>query len=176
MIKDMGRIYTYMFFLAAPFALLSCGATGADGKGGKVAQPAIENVSLERLNEVAMFEQSLQETPTQVAVALFNALTDGDRFVVESNIHFPIKEEGEAFMEYYDMALESGDFKERTAGYRADYKAVSESVKGDSAYVELVGKTVLGEDTRFTVLLVKVGGWWKVDGPYSVLHRTIDRD
>ena len=170
----MRKIPTLIFALSVVSAILSCGTDNAKEGAAKGPQIRIENISADRLSSVAAFEQTLHESPSQVAVALFNALTNGDRFVVESNIHFPNRDEGETFMAYYDMALESDDFKQRTDGYTADYRAVSESVDGDSAYVELVGKTVLGEDTRFTVLLVHVEGWWKVDGPYSVLHRSID--
>ena len=104
---------------------------------------------------------------------MFNSLTDGDVETVHANIHFPNEIEQETFFTYYDMAIDSEDFKSRTEGYRADYRAVSEKIDGDSAYVELVGQTVLGESTRFTVLLRIVDGWWKVDGPYSVFHRQI---
>ena len=170
----MRRISSYILSALVVPALLSCGA--GEKKASAEPQIRIETVSADRLSNVASFEQSLHETPSQVAVALFNALTDGDRFVVESNIHFPDTLEGETFLAYYDMALKSDDYKNRTTGYRADYRAVSETLTagGDSAYVELVGLTALGEETRFTVLLVDVEGWWKVDGPYSVLHRTID--
>lgn len=171
----MKKVTVYSLLLSAALLLFSCGKGGNAAKSDKM-QLKIENISSDRLANVASFEQALHETPSQVAVALFNALTDGDKFVVESNIHFPDTIEGETFLAYYDMALNSEDYKNRTAGYRADYRAVSETMTagGDSAYVELVGRTALGEETRFTVLLVDVEGWWKVDGPYSVLHRTID--
>lgn len=171
----MKKVTVYSLLLSAALLLLSCGKGGNAAKSDKM-QLKIENISSDRLANVASFEQALHETPSQVAVALFNALTDGDRFVVESNIHFPDTLEGETFLAYYDMALKSDDYRDRTTGYRADYRAVSETLTagGDSAYVELVGRTALGEETRFTVLLVDVEGWWKVDGPYSVLHRTID--
>ena len=171
----MKKVTVYSLLLSAALLLFSCGKGGNAAKSDKM-QLKIENISSDRLANVASFEQALHETPSQVAVALFNARTDGDKFVVESNIHFPDTIEGETFLAYYDMALNSEDYKNRTAGYRADYRAVSETMTagGDSAYVELVGRTALGEETRFTVLLVDVEGWWKVDGPYSVLHRTID--
>lgn len=109
--------------------------------------------------------------PGEVAVSLFNALTSGEAQVVRDNIYFADDVERNAFGEYLDMAFRSEDFAERTRDYRADYKVVSEVVNGDSAHVVLVGKTVLKQQTRFTVLLVNVDGCWKVDGRYSVLHR-----
>lgn len=110
-------------------------------------------------------------TPGEVAVLLFNALTSGEVQTVKSNIYFADKVERSAFYAYLDMARDSKDFAERTKGYKADYRVVSEEIEGDSAYVVLLGRTVLAQDTRFNVLMVKVDGEWKVDGRFSVLHR-----
>ena len=109
--------------------------------------------------------------PGEIAVLLFNALTSGEAQVVRENIYFADKVERSAFYAYLDMAYDSKDFAERTKDYKADYKVVSENIEGDSAYVVLKGRTVLEQDTRFNVLMVKVDGEWKVDGRFSVLHR-----
>lgn len=109
--------------------------------------------------------------PGEVAVELFNSLTSGEAEIVKRNIYFADEVEREFFGEYLDEAVASSDFAERTKGYTADYKVLSQSIQGDSAFVELRGVTVLGEMTRFNVLLVKVDGEWKVDGRFSVLQR-----
>jgi hypothetical protein len=108
--------------------------------------------------------------PGEVAVSLFNALTSGEAQIVRDNIYFADNVERSAFYAYLDMAYDSKDFAERTKGYKADYKVVSEKIDGDSAFVVLLGKTALAQDTRFNVLMVKIDGEWKVDGRFSVLH------
>lgn len=112
-----------------------------------------------------------EREPAEVAVQLFNSLTSGDVQYVKDNIYFADAVEREVFNEYLDMAVESEDFAERTKGYTADYRVLSQSVHSDSAFVELRGYTVLGQMTRFKVLLVKVDGCWKVDGRSAVLTR-----
>lgn len=146
-------------------ALVSC-----SGDKKTAEMPTLVNVSVSRLDSVAELHTVLMDTPSQVAVALFNAITEGDVETVMTNIHFPKELEGETFKEYLVMAVSSEDFATRTSGYTANYTPVSEQVNGDTAYVELVGTTVLGQQTRFKVLLTMVDSWWKVDGPYSVLH------
>ena len=103
-------------------------------------------------------------------MSLFNALTSGEAQIVRDNIYFADNVERSAFYAYLDMAYDSKDFAERTKGYKADYKVVSEKIDGDSAFVVLLGKTALAQDTRFNVLMVKIDGEWKVDGRFSVLH------
>ena len=109
--------------------------------------------------------------PGDVAVQLFNSITSGDTWFVKSNIHFNSQVEKEVFDEYLDMAVASDDYRERTAGYRADYKVVSEEVDADTAHVSLKGMSALGKMTTFNVRLIKVNGLWKVDGSQAVLHR-----
>lgn len=154
-----------VFSLFCAVALVSCG-----GNKKRAEMPNLVNVSVSRLDSVAEFHTVLMDTPSQVAVALFNAITAGDVETVMTNIHFPNELEGETFREYLVMAVSSEDFATRTSGYTANYTPVSEQINGDTAYVELVGTTVLDRQTRFKVLLTMVDGWWKVDGPYSVLH------
>lgn len=109
--------------------------------------------------------------PGEVAVRLFNGLTSGDAAAVKENIYFADRIEYDTFCAYLDMAYDSKDFAERTKGYKADYKVLSEDINGDSAYVVLLGKTVLAQNTRFNVLMVRTDGRWKVDGRFSVFHR-----
>ena len=111
-----------------------------------------------------------EKTPGEVAVMLFNSITVGDADVVKQNIHFKEIDEYEVFCEYLDMVVASDNFKNRTKGYTADYVAVSEVVDGDTAYVELLGYTVLKQKTRFNVRLLKIDGDWKVDGDQAVLN------
>ena len=163
------RLQIIASFFFSTLLLASCWG----GEKNTQSIPQLVNVSVGRLDSVAEFHDLLQETPSQVAVALFNSITDGDVKTVMNNIHFSKVPEREAFEGYLEMAVSSEDFAERTKGYVADYRSVFEEINGDTAFVELVGTTVLGEMTRFKVMLVMVDGWWKVDGPYSVLHRQI---
>lgn len=109
--------------------------------------------------------------PGEVAVVLFNAITEGDADVVKKNIHFAYEGDYDVFSEYLDMAIKSEDFAQRTEGYKADYKVLSEVVTGDSAYVVLQGRTVLEQVSCFKVRMVRIDGKWKVDGDYSVFTR-----
>lgn len=109
--------------------------------------------------------------PGEVAVQLFNAITSGDVQVVKDNIHFDSQIEKEVFDEYLDMAVASQDYKERTAGYTANYEIVSDTITADTAFVKLKGMTALGKMTTFNVRLVRIDGDWKVDGSQAVLHR-----
>ena len=111
-----------------------------------------------------------KKSPGEVAVLLFNSITQGDVENVKENIHFESDAEYGVFCEYLDMVVASDNFKARTKGYTADYAVLSESIEGDTARVELLGYTVLGQKTRFNVLLLKVDGEWKVDGDQAVIH------
>jgi hypothetical protein len=111
------------------------------------------------------------QNPGEVAVAVFNALTSGDVQVVKDNIYFPDEIETISFGKYLDMAVASEKFAERTKGYDADYRIISEKIDGDSAHVVLAGMTALKQKTRFNVLVIKIDGKWKVDGHFSVFHR-----
>ena len=104
--------------------------------------------------------------PGDVAVQLFNAITSGDVQVVKDNIHFDSQVEKEVF-----YAVASQDYKERTAGYTANYEIVSDTITADTAFVKLKGMTALGKMTTFNVRLVRIEGDWKVDGSQAVLHR-----
>lgn len=109
--------------------------------------------------------------PGDVAVQLFNSITSGDVQFVKENIHFDSEVEKSVFDDYLDMAVASDDYKERTAGYTADYVVVSDTITADTAFVKLKGMTALGKMTTFNVRLVRIDGDWKVDGSQAVLHR-----
>ena len=109
--------------------------------------------------------------PGDVAAQLFNSITSGDVQFVKENIHFDSDVEKSVFDDYLDMAVASDDYKERTAGYTADYIIVSEEIDVDTAYVDLKGMTALGKMATFNVRLVRIEGMWKVDGSQAVLHR-----
>ena len=109
--------------------------------------------------------------PGDVAAQLFNSITSGNVEFVKENIHFDTKVDKQVFDKYLDMAVASEDYKERTAGYVADYAIVSETIDADTAHVDLKGMSALGKMTTFNVRLLKVDGKWKVDGSQAVLHR-----
>ncbi len=114
-------------------------------------------------------------SPDEVAVRLHNALTSGDMSYVKERIYFPDPIDYEVFCKYLDMAAASAQYKERTAGYEADYKALSTDINGDEAFVKLQGVSALNEKMLITVRLVLVDGMWKVDGNHGVLHSTEHR-
>ena len=62
--------------------------------------------------------------PGDVAAQLFNSITSGNVEFVKENIHFDTKVDKQVFDKYLDMAVASEDYKERTAGYVADYASV----------------------------------------------------
>ena len=110
------------------------------------------------------------KSPGEVAVLLFNSITEGNVENVKENIHFSNSDEYDVFCEYLDMVVASDEYRSRTVGYKANYQVVSETVNGETAEVVLAGYTVLRQRTRFNVQLVKVNGEWKVNGDQSVLH------
>ena len=108
--------------------------------------------------------------PEGVAVCLFHALTSGDMRYVKENIYFAKNLEYNVVCEYLDMAVNSNDYKTRTAGYKADYKAVNVTYEGDVAWVELRGESPMGKSIFTVARLLFIDGKWKVDGDYTVLH------
>ena len=124
---------------------------------------------------VFVFAACRPSSPADVAVRLHNALTSGDMSYVKEYIYFPNPVDHEVFCKYLDMAAASAQYKERTAGYEADYKALSTDINGDEAFVKLQGVSALNEKMLITVRLVLVDGVWKVDGNHGVLHSTEHR-
>ena len=108
--------------------------------------------------------------PEDIAVNLFNALTSGDLRYVKQNIHFTNPAYYDAVCDYLDLAARSADYKERTAGYTADYKAVKVTYEGDVAWVELQGVSPLGRTLTTVARMLQKDGRWVVDGDYTVLH------
>ena len=109
--------------------------------------------------------------PDDVAVNLYNGLTSGDVDFVKKHIYFSAASDYTTFCDYLDMAVESNDFRERTASYKADYYAVDTKIFGNEAYVELCGLTPLNGTAKMTVHLLFVDGKWKVDGDHGVFHK-----
>lgn len=109
-------------------------------------------------------------SPEDVAVSLFNAITSGDMRYVKDNIHFTNPAYYDAVCDYFDMAVKSDDYKSRTAGYKADYKATKVTYEGDVAWVELQGVSALGKSVTTVARMLYVDGRWVVDGDYTVFH------
>lgn len=108
--------------------------------------------------------------PEEVAVNLFNALTSGDMQYVKKNLYFSDPVSHDAVCDYLDLAARSADYKERTADYTADYKAVKVTYEGDVAWVELQGVSPLGRTLTTVARMLQKDGRWVVDGDYTVLH------
>lgn len=136
------RIVKYIFFIAtSALFLMSCGNTSSsDG------------------------------TPSVVALKLYKGLTSGDVKTVTENIHFVDSLDFRVFRDYFEMAVASNDYKQRTKEFKPDYKVTSEKIKGDNAFVVLEGKGPLGNMLKIDVKLISVNGVWKVDGNHGVFY------
>lgn len=119
---------------------------------------------------ITLYGCNVTTPPDEVAVTLFNALTSGDMQYVKENIYFANYVHYDAVCDYVDMAVKSNDYKTRTAGYKADYKAVKTTYEGDVAWVELQGVSALGRSVTTVARMLFVDGRWKVDGDYTVFH------
>lgn len=108
--------------------------------------------------------------PQEVAVNLFNSLTSGDMSYVKENIHFAKSMDYDVACEFFDLLVNSKDYKTGTAGYKADYKAVKITHEGDVVWVELQGVSPTGESLSTVARMILVDGKWKVDGDYTMLH------
>ena len=113
---------------------------------------------------------SVEETPSVVALKLYKGLTSGDVKAVTENIYFVDTLDYSVFRDYFEIAVASPDYKQRTQGFKADYKVVSEKIDGDKAFVVLAGKGPLGNMLKIDVKLLLVEGRWKVDGNHGVFH------
>lgn len=110
------------------------------------------------------------ESPSAVALTLYKGLTSGDVKGVTENIYFAQKSDYKVFCDYFNMAVASDDYKQRTEGFTPDYKVTTEKVDGDKAFVVLEGRGPLGNMLKIDVKLVSVDGQWKVDGDHGVFH------
>ncbi len=108
--------------------------------------------------------------PSAVALELYEGLTSGDVKAVTGNIHFQDTLDYAVFRDYFQMAVASNDYKQRTQGFKPDYKVTSEKIKGDEAFVVLEGVGPLGNMLKIDVKLLLVEGRWKVDGNHGVFH------
>ena len=109
-------------------------------------------------------------SPSDVAVTLYNGLTSGDYEAVTENIYFQDSLDFNVFRNYFRMAVESDDYKARTEGFKPNYTVKSESIDGDVATVNLEGIGPLGNLLKINVRLVLVDNKWKVDGNHGVFH------
>lgn len=111
------------------------------------------------------------ETPGDVAVALYSALTSGDAETVKRYLYISNKQQRSTFFKYLDVAVNSKQYKDNTQGYVAKYSVAEESVDGDTANVVLVGMGPLGQQLRITVKMLMVDGSWMVDGDHGVWQK-----
>lgn len=112
--------------------------------------------------------QQQETAPGEVAVRLFTAITSGEMQVVKENIYMSDSIQRSTFYDWIDAAKNSPQYKENTAGFKADYTVAEEHVDGDNAEVILSGTGPLGQKVRITVKLKKIDGEWKVDGDHGV--------
>lgn len=110
------------------------------------------------------------ESPSAVALTLYKGLTSGDVKGVTENICFAQQSDYKVFCDYFNMAVASNDYKQRTEGFIPDYKVTSEKINGDKAFVVLEGRGPLGNMLKIDVKLLLVDGQWKVDGDHGVFH------
>jgi hypothetical protein len=110
------------------------------------------------------------EAPSAVALTLYKGLTSGDVKGVTENIYFALKSDYNIFCDYFNMAVASSDYKQRTEGFTPDYKVTSEKIDGEKALVVLEGRGPLGNMLKIDVKMLLVDGRWKVDGDHGVFH------
>lgn len=109
-----------------------------------------------------------QATPGLVALRVFTAITSGEMQVLKDNIHIKDSIKRSTFHDWIDIAKDSPQYKENTAGFKADYTIADEQINGDEAEVILTGTGPLGQKVRITVKLKKIDGAWKVDGDHGI--------
>ena len=109
-------------------------------------------------------------TPGEVAVKLFSAITLGDNEYVKENIYISDEIQREVFNSTIDIAVKSEQYKQNTKNFTPDYNIDEEVVDGDSAQVVLKGVGPLGQKVRITVKLLRIDGRWFVDGDHGVWH------
>lgn len=149
-----------MKFLRNIFFVLLLSALGACAGQGAAKQEA----------------QVVGASPSEVAVTLYTGLTSGDVKAVIENIYFTNSIDSNVFRDYFEMAVASSDYKKRTEGFKAQYKAVSETIDGEDAVVALEGMGPLGNFLKINVKLHLIDGHWKVDGHHGVYHTEFPKD
>ncbi len=117
---------------------------------------------------VIIFGCTRTTPPDVVAVNLFNAITSGNVEYVKENIWFSQESDYKAVNDFLDIVVASSDYKQRTEGYTADYRAVRVNYEGDEAWVELQGRNVIGERIITLVHLLYINERWMVNGEQSV--------
>ncbi|MBQ2808872.1 MAG: hypothetical protein IJF06_07210 [Bacteroidaceae bacterium] len=109
-------------------------------------------------------------SPSAVAVRFFNSISACDVENVKVNICFEDPAEQEIFDEYLERIFVPAAGKQNLVNDSA-YTVVSETVSGDTAYVELSAMTAVEKKVRMKVRLLNSDDGWKVDGSQAVLHR-----
>lgn len=111
------------------------------------------------------------ESPSQVALSVFEAITTADTATLQNKIHISDQIQRDVFNDYFRIAAASKQYMETTAHYKPVYNVESESIDGENAEVILKTKNISGQDVRLTVkLLLDEDGYWKVDGDHGVWH------
>lgn len=111
-----------------------------------------------------------EQTPSQVALAVFNGLITGDTAAIKRNIYITDEIQRATFNDYFRIAAASSQYMETTANYKPVYNIVSETIDGNDAEVVLTTKNISGQNVRITVKLLVDEGRWKVDGDHGVWH------
>lgn len=114
--------------------------------------------------------QPPQKSPGEVAVQLFTAITSGDNLFVKENIYISDEVQREVFENTIDIAVNSKQYKDKTAGFIPSYTIEREVVNEDNAEVVISGIGPLGQKMVITVKLLLIDGAWKVDGDHGVWH------
>ena len=111
------------------------------------------------------------ESPSQVALSVFEAITTADTATLRNKIHINDQIQRDVFNDYFKIAAASKQYIEATAHYKPVYNVVSETIDGENAEVILTTKNISGQNVRLTVkLLLDEDGYWKVDGDHGVWH------
>ena len=111
-----------------------------------------------------------EQTPSEVALSVFNGLITGDTAAIKRNIYITDEIQRATFNDYFRIAAASSQYMETTANYKPVYNIVSETIDGNDAEVVLTTKNISGQNVRITVKLLVDEGRWKVDGDHGVWH------
>ena len=113
---------------------------------------------------------SKSDSPAAIAVHFFNSINACDIENVKANVCFDNPAEQEIFDEYLERIFVPAAGKQNMVNDSV-YAVVSETVSGDTAYVELCAMTAVEKKAKMKVRLLNSDVGWKVDGSQAVLHR-----
>ncbi len=115
--------------------------------------------------------KALGESPSEVALEVFKAITSGDTATLRKQIYINDDIQRDVFNDYFKIAVASSQYIENTSHYRPTYSVLGETIDGETAEVILATKNISGQNVRITVrLLLDEKGYWKVDGDHAVWH------